>query len=80
MPTEDSEVAAIDHLIRTRAGELMELGGVAGLGRGETADGGLPCLQVFLTERTPELEARLARELEGVRYELFDTDPFRPLD
>lgn len=44
--------------------ELMRTAGVVGTAESRLADG-RPCILVLVVRRTPELEARLPRRLEG---------------
>jgi len=51
-----------------------------GVAVGLAADGRTPCLKVLVVERTPELEARVPRTLEGRPVELEESGRLRPLD
>lgn len=54
----------------------MELPGVVGTGIGLCDDE--PCIRVFLSEPSPEVEEAIPEEVEGYRVELVVTGPFRP--
>ena len=54
---------------------LMALPGVVGVGIGET--GGLPCIRVFVVERTPVLESSIPPTLHGYPVALEETGEFR---
>ena len=66
-------------VIRDRAAELMALPGVVGVAEGALADGS-PCLRVYIERRSPELDARLPRTLEGWPVDVEVSGAFRAMD
>jgi hypothetical protein len=57
-----------------RATELLG-DSVEGVGQGSTAEG-QPCVLVMVSSRTPELEERVPKSIEGVPVEITETGPF----
>jgi hypothetical protein len=58
--------------------ELMAIPGVVGTAESRTGDG-RPCILVMLAKSTPELRARLPRELEGWPVRLEVTGEFHAM-
>lgn len=56
--------------------EWMRVRGVVGTGIGLCED--VPCIVVFATEMTDEVEARIPDEVEGHPVRVEVTGPFRP--
>lgn len=80
MTADSPELAAIKQVLEAHVDELMAIRGVAGVAIGLSSDGKTPCLQILVTKRTPELEARLPRTLEGHPVVVEETGEIRPLD
>ena len=66
-------------VIRDRAAELMALPGVVGIAEGALPDGS-PCLRIYLERRTPEIDARLPRTVEGWPVDVEVSGAFRAMD
>ena len=60
---------SIDEVKRKHSAQLRALDGVNGVGVEESADG-VEYLKVMVVRLTPELEARIPREIEGYRVEI----------
>ncbi len=71
-------VRPFEEVLREHTPGLMAVPGVIGTGQGERA--GQPILVVYVTRRTPELERRVPREIEGYRVEIRETGQVRALD
>ncbi|HVS19677.1 MAG TPA: hypothetical protein VMT18_13820 [Planctomycetota bacterium] len=80
MTADHPDLAELNRVLAAHAAELMEIDGVVGVAVGLSADGRTPCLKVLVVERTPELEARVPRKLEGQPVELEQSGRLRPLD
>jgi len=61
MPTPSRPLAAV---LADHTPELMAMPGVVGTAESQTKDG-RPCILVMLSKSTPELRAKLPRQLEG---------------
>ena len=57
---------------------LMSLPGVVGTAIGEA--GGKPCIKVFVTTKTAEIEKGVPRSLEGYPVVIEETGEFKALD
>jgi hypothetical protein len=57
--------------------ELLSLSGVVGVGIGECKK--KPCIRVFVEKRTPELERRIPKQIEGIDVDVEVTGPIKPL-
>lgn len=66
----------IEEVLRDRTGEWMEIPGVVGTGQGRCD--GEPCLKVFVSDRTPEVEERVPEEADGYQVRVEVTGEFRP--
>lgn len=53
----------IEEALRARTRDLLAIPGVIGTGQGE--EGGRPVVLVLVIARTPEVEARVPRTLDG---------------
>ena len=80
MTADSPEFAAINSVLERHADELMATPGVVGVATGLLDDWKTPCLQILVTERTPELESTLPRNLEGHPVMIVETGVIRPLD
>ena len=58
--------------------ELMRMPGVVGTAEGES--GGKTVFLILVDRATPELSAKLPREIEGYRVEVRETGTIRPLE
>jgi hypothetical protein len=68
----------IDDVIRVYSDSLMAIPGVVGLYHGEDEEG-RTCLKVMVKERTPELERRLPKRIEGYPVVIEETGEIRPM-
>lgn len=68
----------IDDVIREHSDSLMAIPGVVGLYHGEDEEG-RTCLKVMVKERTPELERRLPKNIEGYPVVIEETGEIRPM-
>ncbi len=57
----------------------MTIPGVVGIYVGVLDDGKTPCLKVMVVKKTPELEKRIPRELEGYRVVIEETGEIKPM-
>jgi hypothetical protein len=57
------EPLPIETVIERRTPELMSIPGVVGVG--QALCDGRPCIRLYLSERTPEVERRIPAELDG---------------
>jgi hypothetical protein len=73
-----SPVTPIADTIVRHAPELMKIPGVVGVYEGETRRH-VPCIRIMVERRTPELEHRLPRRLEGHPVEIDETGVIRPM-
>jgi hypothetical protein len=67
----------IEKVLKKHAGSLMKLEGVVGIGEGLCE--GKPCIKVFLTRKTPELEKKIPASLDGYPVILEETGAFKAL-
>lgn len=74
MPQRDINAVLSDH-----DQELMAIPGVAGVYVGVLEDGRTPCLKVMAVRKTPELERRIPRMLEGYTVIVEESGEIRPL-
>ncbi len=68
----------IENVLSKHTDELMSLPGVVGVGQG-VCDGGLPCIKVFVVERTPEIERNIPKQIDQFPLDIEATGEFRPL-
>lgn len=69
----------INAVLRDHDRELMAIPDVVGVYVGLLEDNKTPCLKVMVVQKTPELERRIPKSLEGYRVELDVTGVIRPL-
>ena len=62
---------SITETLQTHTDSLMAIPGVVGVGEGRR--GGAPAVQVLVVRRTPELERRLPKALEGYPVDVVET-------
>jgi hypothetical protein len=65
----------IAEVLGEHSGKLMSIPGVVG-----TAEGlkdGRPCVKVLVVQKTPEIEKKIPRELEGYPVEIVETGEIR---
>ena len=65
----------IERIVKESARDLMSIPGVLGTGQG-LCDGE-PCIKVFVTKKTPELERRVPGNLGGHPVVIEETGEFR---
>ena len=67
----------IDKVIKRHAPILMAIPGIVGVAQGQCGDH--PCLRVYVIQKTPELEQKIPRTLEGYPVVIEETGEIRPL-
>jgi hypothetical protein len=67
----------IEEVLKEHTGKLMSLPGVVGTGQGLCS--GQPCIKVFVSKMTPELEQRIPKTLEGYQLMIQETGKFKAL-
>ncbi len=68
---------AIEAVLKERTKELMSIPGVIGTGQGICDD--KPCIRVFVVKKTPEVDQKIPRTLEGYPVEIEETGKIRAL-
>ncbi len=74
MPQRDINLVLRDH-----DRELLAIPGVVGVYVGVLEDGKTPCLKVMVVQKTPELEQKIPKSLEGYPVLLDETGVVRPM-
>ena len=69
----------INAVLRDHDQELMAMPGVAGVYVGLLDDDKTPCLKVMVVKKTPELERKIPKSLEGYPVVLDETGVIRPM-
>ena len=69
----------INAVLRDHDREMMAIPGVVGVYVGVLEDGKTPCLKVMVVRKTPELERKIPKSLEGYPVLLDETGAIRPL-
>lgn len=67
----------IEEVLKDHTGELMSIHGVVGTAIGLCDE--RPCIKVYVTEKTPELERKIPGILEGYRVMMEESGEFRKL-
>jgi hypothetical protein len=67
----------IETVLKEYTNELMAMPGVVGTAQGLCDD--KPCIKVYVTELTPELEQKIPKNLEGYLVDVEATGEFRAL-
>jgi len=67
----------IEKVLKEHTSMLMSLPGVVGTGQGLC--NGQPCIKVFVDRKTPELEHRIPKNLEGYPVVIKETGKFKAL-
>ena len=68
----------IKSVMDARAPELMSIEGVTAVAIGETP-AGIPCIKIYVTEKSDELTARLPDKLEGHPVIIEESGEFEPM-
>ena len=76
---EDMPLRDINLVLRDHDDELLSIPGVVGVYVGVLEDGKTPCLKVMVIKKTPELEQKIPKSLEGYPVLLDETGVIRPL-
>ena len=78
-PLDQEETSPMESTIEAAQGQLtdrvMALPGVVGLGIGECE--GVPCIKIFVVQRTPELDREIPSTFEGFPVEMQVTGEIR---
>lgn len=69
----------INEVLRAHDKELMAIPGVVGVYVGALEDGKSPCLKVMVVKKTPELERRIPKSLDGYPVVVEETGVIRPM-
>lgn len=69
----------INSVLRDHDKELMALPGVVGIYVGVLDDGKTPCLKVMVVKKTPDLERKIPKSIEGYPVLLDETGVIRPM-
>jgi hypothetical protein len=64
-------------VLKDNASYLMAIPGVVGAGEGVCE--GRPCIKVFVTQDTPELDRKIPKRLEGYQVVVEETGPIKAL-
>ena len=67
----------IKEVLKKHTRELMSLPGVVGTGQGLCE--GKPCIKVFVIEKTPDLEQKIPKTLDGYPVAIEATGPIKAL-
>ncbi len=67
----------IEEVLNENTSELMSIPGVVGTGQG-LCDG-KPCIQVYVIKKTPELNKKIPRIIEGFPVSIEETGEIKPL-
>ena len=65
----------IVEVLREHSGGLMSIPGVVGTAEG--LQDGIPCIKVLVVQKTPELERKIPRALDGYPVEIVETGEIR---
>jgi hypothetical protein len=76
--TADVELRAIEEVLAERTPVWMDVPGVVGTGIGLCE--GAPCIVVYVSARTPEVERAIPAEVEHHRVRIEETGPIRALE
>lgn len=68
---------SIEEALKKHNGKLMRIPGVVGTGQGVC--NGKPCIKVFVTKHTEELEKNIAKTIEGFPVIIEESGMFTPL-
>ena len=68
---------SIEQVLKEHTDELMSIRGVVGTGQGLCS--GKPCIKVFVSRKTPELEQKIPKNLEGYQVVIQETGKFKAL-
>jgi hypothetical protein len=80
LPGSGAAMKSFEEIVRVQEqyeNQLLSLPGVVGVGIGDCD--GAPCLQVFVSETTAELQDQIPQELDGVKVEIKVTGPINTL-
>jgi hypothetical protein len=69
----------INAVLRDHDEELMAIPGIVGIYIGLLEDDKTPCLKVMAVKKTPELERRIPKGLEGYRVLVEETGVIMPM-
>jgi len=70
------EAKTIEEVVNLHARHLLAIPGVVGVAQGQLDH--RPCLKVFVTKKTPELEQKIPAALEGYPVIIEETGEIRP--
>ena len=67
----------IEEVLKEHSSKLMSIPGV--VGTGQSLCSGRPCIKVFVSRKTEELERKIPKTLEGYPVEIQETGKFKAL-
>lgn len=70
----------INEVLRAHDDELMAIPGVVGVYVGLLDDDKTPCIKIMAAQKSPELEAKLPKSLDGYPVVVEETGVIRPLN
>jgi hypothetical protein len=70
-------IKTIEEVLKEHTSKLMSLPGVVGTGQGLC--NAQPCIKVFVDRKTPKLEQRIPKNLEGYPVVIQETGKFKAL-
>jgi hypothetical protein len=68
--------ASIEEVLEAHTDSLMAIRGVEGVGQGQCDDA--PCIRVYASEMTPEIESDVPDSIEGYAVDVEVTGPIGP--
>ena len=71
-------VKSIDDVIKVYADSMLAIPGVVGLYHG-LDESGKSCLKVMVVKKTPELEKKIPKQIEGFPVEIDETGEIKPM-
>ena len=73
-------LADINEVLSTHDDALMTIPGVVGVYVGLLDNDETPCIKIMVAEKTPELEEKLPKSLDGHPVVVVESGVIRPLD
>lgn len=68
---------SIENVLKEYTPELMEIEGVVGTGQGLYSE--QPCIKVFVSNKTPDLQQKIPDSLDGYQVIIKEIVSFKPL-
>jgi hypothetical protein len=70
-------IKTIDEVLKEHTKSLMSIPGVVGTGQGLFK--GKPCIKVFIIKKTPDLDQKIPKSIEGYRVEIEEIGEIKAL-